>query len=220
VWGTRIHAGLHRRGSWLVKFFGVLFGGQSSFPVEQEAARLLVQRPEIPVPAVVGSGYLEEGDPLCPWPYLVFEYLPGVSIGEAFAQIPAGEKLRLAGELGGWVRALHDLPLAEGGVFSRGEEYADFLYRQCALCAQRQAEWGSLPEHLLDELEDFVPVVDALPPPEKVHLIHADLTRDLGRRSRALDVGLIDGDAGGRPVLRAGRCTWTCSGRQRMLAAF
>jgi hygromycin-B 7''-O-kinase len=189
---------------WVVKFFGRMFDGGRSFEVEREAARLVQSNPEIAAARVAASGYLGlPGGEDWPWPYLVFDLIQGVSIGEVMEQVSLESKLQMAREMGSLVRALHSLPLEDQDVFpDRWDAFLDFLVEQRHGCIDCHRGWGTLPDRLIDQIEDFLPpqddlLVDFSRPP---HLIHADLTRDhlLGRveQDRWVSLGLIDfGDA-------------------------
>ncbi len=188
---------------WVVKFFGRLFDGGNSFVVEQEVGRLVrsADKPNtLGAARVLASGAL--GGPGWPWPYLVFEYIPGISIGEAAGQIPFEDRLCAAGDMGETARWLHGLALQDSSVFPNTHTaYRQFLEKQRAGVVERQREWGSLPPRLVEQIDGFIPELDSLvdttrPP----HLIHADLTRDhlLGRieNGRWTSLAVIDfGDA-------------------------
>jgi len=185
---------------WVVKFFGRLFDGSRSFNVEREAGRLAALDPAIPAAQIHASGEL--GGPDWPWPYLIFSYIPGKSLGEQIEQVSFTARLQIAREMGALVRRLHALPLADSAVFpSTHTDYIQFLDNQRANCLQNQRAWGTLPARLLDQIEDFIPplarLVNTRRPP---HLIHADLTLDhlLGQvvDGRWTTLALIDfGDA-------------------------
>ncbi len=188
------------RRRWVVKFFGRLFDGAQGFAAEREAGRLAGQDPNIPVARLAAAGEL--GTEGWPWPYLVFEYVPGISIGKVFDQVSLEDRLQAARVLGETVRCIHTLPLDGSPVFPNAHEsYLRFLEQQRIGAAARQREWGSLPPGLIDQIDGFLPPLDTLvdrarPP----HLIHADLTRDhlLGRweDGRWTSLALIDfGDA-------------------------
>lgn len=168
---------------WIVKFFGRLFDGAASFEAEREVNRLALLDPCIHAARMAASGAL--GTPGWPWPYLIFEFIPGVSIGEAFEALSLRERLRAARDLGAMVRRLHSLPLADSTLFPGAHQpYAQFLEAQRAGVVERQRAWGSLAPHLAEEIEDFLPPLEALAELDRpAHLIHADLTRDhlLGR---------------------------------------
>ncbi len=188
---------------WVVKFFGRLFDGAKSFAAEQEAGRLTGLDPDIRTARMVAAGQLKEDNKRdWPWPYLIFDYIPGTSIGEVMEQVSLQDRLRAARELGVTVRRIHTLPLQGSPVFPNSHvPYLRFLEQQLAGVAERQREWGSLPPHLLAGIDKFIrspeALVDHTRPP---HLIHADLTRDhlLGRleNGRWASLAIIDfGDA-------------------------
>jgi hygromycin-B 7''-O-kinase len=204
---------------WVVKFFGRLFDGARSFAAECEAGRLVGQDPLIRTASMIAAGTAsgasapldaagalfaggELGENEWPWPYLVFEYIPGVSLGEVVEQVALDDLLRAAGELGDTVRRIHALPLAGSQVFRESyEPYQRFLAQQRIGVVERQRDWGSLPGRLVEQIEGFLPpladLIDRTRPP---HLIHADLTRDhlLGRleNGRWASLAIIDfGDA-------------------------
>ncbi len=164
----------------VVKFFGPLFGGDRSFTVEIEAARLLAAHPVLPTASLVFAGRLNPPGASWNWPYLGSIYLDGESIQAGFERISMEDKQAMAGQLGSWVRKLHQLPLNENGPFETGwDGFEQFLENQRAGCASRQSAWGSLLPLLAAQIDDFLPPVSELvnrdiPP----HLIHADLTGD------------------------------------------
>lgn len=185
---------------WVVKFYGRLFDGAAGYAAEREAGRLVSRDPAIHTARLAVSGEL--GGPSWPWPYLVFDFIPGVSIGEVLEQLSFADRLRAASDLAETVRRLHALSLEGSAVFPNSlDPYLDFLHQQRARCIENHRRWGSLPPHLLEQIEDFLPplhtLVDRTRPP---HLIHADLTRDhlMGRskNGRWQTLALIDfGDA-------------------------
>jgi hygromycin-B 7''-O-kinase len=186
----------------VVKLFGELFDGEKSFTAEKNTNEFLAQTGSWPVPALIASGRLDPSGTGWPWPYLIFEYIPGISLGEQSATVSHENRIVLAGEVGRFCRRLHDLPLPHGGAFLPSWDlYIDFLTERRAHCAADQASWGHLPERLVSQIDAFLPPVEALIPPGKPpHLIHADLTRDhlLGRidHGRWETTGIIDfGDA-------------------------
>jgi hygromycin-B 7''-O-kinase len=185
---------------WVVKFFGRLFDGENSFLVEREAGRLAALDPAIPAAQVLAHGHLRGEN--WPWPYLVYPFLPGASVGELADQVSAEDWLRIAEELGHMVKRLHALPLEGSPVFPGDlAAYTRFLETQRAACVSNQRKWGTLPEPLIKQIEAFLPPLDTLVDRTRpAHLIHADLTRDhlLGRivNGRWQTLGLIDfGDA-------------------------
>lgn len=156
--------------------------------------------PTIPTAQIYAAGEL--GGPGWPWPYLVFTYIPGKSLGEQIEQVSAADRLRIAREMGELVRRLHALPLTGSPVFpDHYTDYLGFLAAQRAACQNNHRGWGTLPARLLAQLERFIPdpekLVNIHRPP---YLIHADLTLDhlLGKivDERWQTLALIDfGDA-------------------------
>lgn len=166
---------------WVVKFFGRLFEGRASFEAEREAARMAAQDPLIRIARVIAAGAARTGEPPAwPWPYLIFDYIPGESIGQAREHLRRADRLRAAQMLGDTLRRIHALSLAGSPVFPNGHApYRRFLEAQRAACVDHQRAWGSLPAHLVAQIDAFMPPLDALVDDHlSPHLIHADLTAD------------------------------------------
>jgi hygromycin-B 7''-O-kinase len=187
---------------WVVKFFGQLFDGDACFHVEQTCAQLLAEHPILPTPTLIASGRLFDPSKSWPWPYLVFKYLPGVSIGEVYIHVNMEDRIKIAREMGEWVCRLHALPLPAGGQFTLSwRNYRVFLNKQHASCVVNHRQWGSLPLKWINQIEAYLlPVNELLDESQLLHLIHADLTADhlLGRIVNGgwESLGVIDfGDA-------------------------
>ncbi len=177
---------------FVVKFYGQLFDGYHSFLVEKVVNQLVNSSENIPVPELINSGFLFDQRSTWPWPYLIFTFLPGTSIGEIFPQIVFEDKLKLADDLGRWIRRLHEIdlpflpdPLLPNPLSSILESplpflpYRTFLKKRRKRCVNDHRQWGTLPDRLVDQINDWLPLVDALIPPGKdAYLIHADLTKD------------------------------------------
>jgi hygromycin-B 7''-O-kinase len=186
----------------VVKFYGRLFDGGRAFEVEREAARLVSQVEEIPAATLLASGQLFLQGESWLWPYLVFAFIPGASIGEASAAITAEERMKIGTEMGRIVRRLHQIALDDSPLFHpTWSEYLDFLKAQRVDCADRPQEWGSMSQRLIDQIDAYLmPADEWIEADSRPHLIHADLTRDhlLGqvKQGRWTTGGLIDfGDA-------------------------
>lgn len=187
---------------YVVKFFGKLFNGGFSYLAELNANLLLNNRQGIPAPGLVTQGKLNEDGQGWPWPFLVFEYLNGISIGQAWPYLSLCSKDEIARELGRIVRCLHSIPLSSNGYFQpKWETYRQFLEQQKSNCVANFQNNVEIPSHLLQQLESFLLPLDVLVNIEQApHLIHADLTRDhlLGRIKDGnwVTLGIIDfGDA-------------------------
>lgn len=186
----------------VVKLFGRLFEGAAAFETEREAHRITAKAPLVPSPDLEAEGELLPGDPDWPWPYLVYEYIPGTSIGEIFERLEKSSKLEIARQMGRIVRAMHGLPLTGRPPFENSwGGYAQLIKKQIEGCTERQRAWAALPPHLIEQIDAYL-----LPPDELIdfssppHLIHADLTADhllgLWTGRRWSTTGLIDwGDA-------------------------
>lgn len=188
--------------TYVIKFFGRLFDGIKSFETEYYANRLVRQRPGIPVPELVAQGLLLEENDHWNWPFLVFEFLDGISIGESWEALAQNERQQIAKEMGQIVRAIHTIPLVDDGYFQKDWQlFRKFIESQKLNCYRRLKKAGGVPEHLLSQLEDFLlPVEELIDFNQSPHLIHADLTRDhlLGKviNGHWTTQGIIDfGDA-------------------------
>ena len=169
-------------GRYVVKFFGELFGGPSCYEIERSLHRVLLAHPEIPAPTLVAEGELfGEG---WPWPYLVTTRLTGTTWHDAALQ-PA-EHADLAHQLGRVIRRVHELPPPTGPGWNR-DRLADLR----AGCVERHRRWGTLPAHLVEQIDRFL-----VEPSPVRRLIHADLHEHHLFLDGARLVGIVDwGDA-------------------------
>ena len=188
--------------AYVIKFFGRLFDGEKSYRVELHANQLLRYQKDFPLPALIAQGKLFKDDGQWSWPYLIFEYLDGISIGEAWENLLHEEKQAVSREMGIRVSALHAISIEENTYFiPTWKNYWRFLKTQRSNLLTKKNKSGWLPSHLWKQLDDFLLPVDRLiDPQKKPHLIHADLTQDhlLGtlKNSKWITSGLIDfGDA-------------------------
>ena len=209
--------------SWVVKFFGPLFNGQASFAMEKWVNQVVTHLQEanrhpgpaqgspqptpwaIPSPRLLASGELSLPGEYWPWPFLIFSYHPGQSLDEWFDAIEFRSRLDLARDLGKWATWFHRLdswnrePMPAPAIGKK--TYADFLSSQVQGCSSRHAQWGSLPPHLIQQIDGYLASTrDLVGVASPSHLIHADLTRDhiLGRleQGRWRSEAVIDfGDA-------------------------
>jgi hygromycin-B 7''-O-kinase len=155
-----------------------------------------------PLPDLVARGQLLKSGQGWSWPFLIYEYLPGMTIGEAWNQLTDSMKLDIAANLGQMIRQLHATPLIPGPYFS--PDWAPFIYfleRQRRTCRTRLQDSGCIPDHFLNQINSYLlPIQQLVDPDCSPHLVHADLTRDhlLGyiNAGRWRITGLIDfGDA-------------------------
>ncbi len=160
----------------VVKFFGPLFDGETCWRVEQEAAQLMVTVSHVPVAGLLDWGTLD-GEP--GWRYLVFEFIPGVSIGEVYEKIPFDDKLSMVHWLGEWLPRMHRIEvLHETSLPRLSEELARGWFS--ARWPEERTLW---PVHLAGQVEVYLSANVAFLQAESDCFIHADLTQDhfLGR---------------------------------------
>ncbi len=186
----------------VVKFYGQLFKGEPTHAAELAVG---LSRPEdrgIPAPRMVGHGTLYGASGGWPWPYVLFEFVEGVSIGEAHERVSGRDRARIARDVGRMARALHDAPVPEGGPFTpTWDAYEAFLGAQRTRCVESHREWDDLPAHLVEQIDDFLaPTAELIDRARPPHLIHADMTADhllgVAEAGGWRTTGLIDfGDA-------------------------
>jgi hygromycin-B 7''-O-kinase len=95
------------------------------------------------------------------WDYLLMSRVPGVPLDTVWDQLPAGDRDRLADQLGETIAALHRLPPPEIKQWWPTDWLA-FVAGQRARCVSEQRALG-LPAHWADQLAGFLDEV-ALPP--------------------------------------------------------
>lgn len=155
----------------VVKFFGPPFDGGTCLQVEREMAGTMEGVPEIPIAGLLAAGTLDE-DPR--WGYLVYEFIPGVSLGEMYEQLLFDDKLCLARQLGTWVKRLHQVRLPASSCLPHLNQTTMqrwFTSRQ----PLEQVEW---PPHLATGLPAYLERNAQRIQSGARHIIHADLTQD------------------------------------------
>jgi aminoglycoside phosphotransferase (APT) family kinase protein len=169
-------------GDYAVKLFGEHFAGATDYTTECAVYEVLGRAPPLPVPALVGTGYLFEGaaPDVWPWPYLVTTRIGGDPWRTAAAAPDA--RRALARQLGAVMRAVHELPHPPALVRER-DPFAELR----ATCAERHRAWGTLPPHLVAQIDGYL----AEPSPER-RLVHADLHADHLFTDGARITGIID----------------------------
>ncbi|NMB87545.1 MAG: phosphotransferase, partial [Chloroflexi bacterium] len=128
--------------------------------------------------------------------------LPGKALSEAGDCLSEPGWDELADSLGRMARLLHGTTPPGAPLFPDSwPPFVGFLARQRAACVENQRRWGSLPAHLVDQIQDYLlPAERLIEAGREPHLVHADLTGDhlLGwvTDGRWSTSGLIDfGDA-------------------------
>jgi hygromycin-B 7''-O-kinase len=155
----------------VVKFFGQSFKGMRNWQVEKEAAQLMESNPEIPTAHVLASGRPEHATG---WRYLVFDYLPGISLGEVYQEVSRTDKLALARWLGASLPQIHTVKVSAKTALPR------LTQRMLnAWAARRRGEgWPGWPPHLACQVDNYLAAGGEAMTGLPLHFIHADLTRD------------------------------------------
>ncbi len=170
----------------VVKFFGPLFEGETGCEVEREMSIFVAQHPlSIRSPAILAQGKLT-----LEWSYLVYEHIPGVSVGQVRQELSAEAMKKIARQMGRFMKELHTLTsdnvpsTRPSNALFTSEGYLRFLETQRLNCYANHQQWQDLPPHLLQQIPDFIsPVEELVDRTSPLHLIHSDLTADhlLGR---------------------------------------
>ena len=104
-----------------------------------------------PYPRCLPRGIsLPSGEAEFPWPYLIYEYIPALSIGEVYDQVSYPSRQPLARQSGQAVKS-HALAAPSSLILSSppaGIIYLNHLTRLSSDCQQRHIAWGSLPPSL------------------------------------------------------------------------
>jgi hypothetical protein len=162
---------------WVIKFFGRLFDGATSWAVERICAVVVQDHRPFPIPSLLAHGEIKSVLNT-PWYYLIFECIPGISIGQVLEDISYPQKLQLASWLGKAVRSLHQTTITQECV-SVLPQQSEILANNRLNCVSRHQEWQSLPKHLIFQIEPYLSSNDFLWTKNiPIHIIHADLTRD------------------------------------------
>jgi len=183
---------------YVVKLYGEQFDGPRRWAVERAVYELLRTAPQISAPQLLASGHLFPDAPAWSWPYLVTSVLPGTSLGEVREAVSYADYEAIVGWLGRQMRAFYALPLPDTGELSASwERFTDFMSRRRAACVEHHRRWSTLPEHLLEQIEEYVLPVEALIDRSAApRLLHADLNEDhvLGQfaAGRWIASGMID----------------------------
>jgi len=162
--------------TWVIKLFGRLFEGAMSFETELQVNPLVTAAPGIPAPALLAKGQLFPDSSNWPWPYLIYEFVPGISIGEVYEQVSFAGKLAAAQWMGQISRQLHDLP-TEALSTEIHTAYQRLILYQYENCADIHRRSAILPEALIEQLPAYLLPLDDLLDYAPC-LIHADFTAD------------------------------------------
>ena len=107
------------------------------------------------------------------WGYVLMSRLPGIPLDTVWDQVPAGDRDRLAGQLGEMLAALHQLPPPAIRDWWPAD-WPAFVARQRAQCVSEQRALG-LPALWADQIPGFLDAV-VLPSGSPV-LLHTEVMR-------------------------------------------
>lgn len=141
--------------------------GREHFETEREVLDHLEGALPVATPALRGAGAIDD------WFYIAMARLPGEPLRQAWERIPGPERVRLAGELGRALAALHAVPTELYTAVRR--DFAAFLAEQRRTCVERQARHG-LDARWLEQIPAYLASVeldDARPA-----LLHTEIMRE------------------------------------------
>lgn len=121
----------------------------------------------LPTPRVVAGGERDG------WRYLVLERIPGAPLDALWPSFTPAERVRLAAELGRFLRALHAVDAGEPA--SARVDWPRFLREQAERCVETQRR-RSLPPRWLEQIPSFLARV-GLPAPTRPALLHTEIMR-------------------------------------------
>lgn len=152
---------------------------------ERDALEFLAGELPVATPAPRAAGDIDD------WTYIVMSQLPGRRMDEVWPALARSDQVRLAGELGELLAALHALPVVgAAGAFSQIVWQA-FIAERCAQCAALQVARGA-DAAWVARIEPFLASLDLTDTREPVFL-HTEVMPDhlLVDRSGRL-AGLVD----------------------------
>jgi len=152
----------------VVKLFPPLFRRNR----DNERDALCFLEDELPV----ATPALRAADDVDGWPYLVMGQLPGRRMDEVWPQLARADQVRLAGELGELIAALHALPVADAAPAFAQIVWDAFIAERRATCAAHQASRGADPVWLA-RIPDFLASLDLSDARESVFL-HTEVMPD------------------------------------------
>lgn len=161
----------------VVKLFGQRFAGPESHRVER-AAYALLDSSDLPVPELLHSGELYPEATGWKWPYLILSRLSGIPYAEVGDALPARARLRLAREVGEFLRRLHALPLGGDGVLAGAwERFHALLRRRRREAPGEYRQKGYLSQEALGQVPDFLPSdpTALIPADQAPAFVHGDL---------------------------------------------
>ncbi len=161
--------------TFIVKIFGPWWAGDA----DRELATYhhLAPFENLLIPKVLAWGSVEAGQR---WKYIIMEGLAGEPIGDVWGDVQRENQLQIAEHLGEIVQALHCVPVVGIQAMETDPAYwRKFVQSRMENCVVHHREHGSLPEHLLRQIPDYLERAMPLFPDDfSPCIVNADLTED------------------------------------------
>lgn len=136
--------------------------------VEARVLAFVDARLPVPTPRVLATG-AQDG-----WRYLLMSRLRGRRLVEAWPQLDAGDRARIAEQTGAALAELHALDIAP--LAALGPEWDGFVAQQRASAAERQRERRLAPQWI-ERIDAFLDAWAPPAPPRRV-LLHTEVMRE------------------------------------------
>ena len=147
------------------------------FEFERTLLEALRDHEEIPVTEVVGHGHIADGGGGC-WPYLMTRYCEARPFSEIRGELSDGDARSLAAQLGGIVRALHDLDAGQLSSDTTERVWTDVVSERRRNALDELTEAGVLENDLVEPLESLLDAAIAADLPGSRIVVHGDLGAD------------------------------------------
>ena len=147
------------------------------FEFERTLLEALDDHAEIPVPDVLGFGHIADGGGGS-WPYLITRYCEARPFSEIRGELSDEDARSLAAQLGGIVRALHDLDAGQLARDTTERVWTDVVSERRRKALAELTEAGVLADILVEPLESLLDEAIAADLPESRIVVHGDLGAD------------------------------------------
>ncbi len=147
------------------------------FEFERTLLEALNDHEEIPVSDVLGYGYIADGGGGS-WPYLITRYCEARPFSEIRGELSDEDARSLAAQLGGIVRALHDLDAGQLTSDTTERVWTDVVSERRRKALAELTEAGVLEDGLVEPLESLLDKAIAADVPGSRIVVHGDLGAD------------------------------------------
>ena len=147
------------------------------FEFERTLLEALNDHEEIPVPDVVGYGRIADSGGGS-WPYLITRYCEARPFSEIRGELSDEDARSLAAQLGGIVRALHDLDAGQLASDTTERVWVDVVSERRRKALAELTEAGVLADILVEPVESLLDEAIAADLPESRIVVHGDLGAD------------------------------------------